>query len=550
MRLHSISLFDRKGDVLWLSEGALGPDENGFVLEALEGMGKEMAAHRQADFGDGRGAMFLAVRSPQSELVGIVMILVDSKALTGNLASRVLTPPVRSLLQRVAILLRPPGTEPSASHAPAPAAAPAPTPPPPVPAAAEAPKAAPAPAAPPARAAARAAPPRSERRTAPAAPSGTTRAPPQRASAPARPSAPAAAPAAVALAKPIVEQVPQAPETLEWSVPESRQKTGSPSAEITLEVLVPRQVDQILSFELTADLPSAADAIAAGERDAAASGRRPTSAPRETSENPPREAPASAPREAPASPTPPEARATPPQKPAVPASPPVYVQELTKLRTGGRTRRFRAELHVIESAAEREASTTQRHEPQAHALVLKQLIDWLRAHPERRDQDPLSIAIGLPVQALQNERLPALLTGTLEPAALAPDTLGFEIPEGACLTHKPAVERLLAVCEKLGCFVALDDFSLDSGALEFLRSKAVRVVRVDSRLTGTAMRDKLAQARVIAISQATKVLGIHCAAKGVESETTRRWLTAIGFDFAEGRLFEGPKPLDSVLSGQ
>jgi EAL domain-containing protein (putative c-di-GMP-specific phosphodiesterase class I) len=226
------------------------------------------------------------------------------------------------------------------------------------------------------------------------------------------------------------------------------------------------------------------------------------------------------------------------------------VQELTKLRTGGRTRRFRAELHLVESAAEGEGSTTQRHEPQAHALVLKQLLDWLRAHPERRDHDPLSIAIGLPLQALQNERLPALLTGTLEPAALEPDTLGFEIPEGAWLTHKAAVERLLAVCEKLGCFVALDDFSLDSGALEVLRSKAVRVVRVDSRLTGNAMRDKLAQAQVIAISQATKVLGIHCAAKGVESETTRRWLTAIGFDFAEGRLFEGPKPLDSVLSGQ
>jgi len=548
MRLHSISLYDRKGDVLWLSEGALGPDENGFLLEA--------------DFGDGRGAIFLAVRSPQSELVGLVMILVDAKALTANLASRILTPSVRSLLQRVAILLRPPGTDASASPGPAPVAEPAaaPAPQPLTLAVAEAPKAAPAPPAPPARAAARAAPPRVERRTEPAAPSRTARAPAARASAPARPSVPAAAPAAVASAEPIAEPAP-------------RKSTGSPSAEITLEVLVPRQVDEILSFELTEDLPSAADAMAAGERSAAASGRRPASEPRETSASPsretsaspsretsaspsretsasPRESAASSPRETPAS-SPRAAPASSPKKPAVPASPPVYVQELTKLRTGGRTRRFRAELHVVESAAsEGDGSPTQRHEPQAHALVLKQLIDWLRAHPERRDHDPLSIAIGLPLQALQNERLPALLTGTLEPAALEPDTLGFELPESACLTHKPAVERLLAACEKLGCFVALDDFSLDSGALEFLRSKAVRVVRVDSRLTGTAMRDKLAQARVIAISQATKVLGIHCVAKGVESETTRRWLTAIGFDFAEGRLFEGPKPLDSLLSGQ
>jgi EAL domain-containing protein (putative c-di-GMP-specific phosphodiesterase class I) len=227
----------------------------------------------------------------------------------------------------------------------------------------------------------------------------------------------------------------------------------------------------------------------------------------------------------------------------------LYVQELTKLRAGGRTRRFRAELHVVESAAD--AAASPQHDPeQAHALALAQLIEWLRTHPERREHDPLSIAISLPLRALQDERLGELLTGALEPAALEPDTLGFEIPESACLTHKAAVERLVALCEKLGCFIALDDFSLDTGALEFLRSKALRVVRVDARLTAGAMRDKLAQARVIAISQATKVLGIHCVAKRVESQTTRRWLTAIGFDFAEGRLFEGPKPLDSVLSGQ
>src|SRR5215469_16846225 len=35
-RLHSVCVCDHEANVLWLSEGALGPDEHGLVVEALE----------------------------------------------------------------------------------------------------------------------------------------------------------------------------------------------------------------------------------------------------------------------------------------------------------------------------------------------------------------------------------------------------------------------------------------------------------------------------------------------------------------------------------
>src|SRR5690348_15710698 len=38
LRLHSVSLYDKDANVLWLSEGALGPDEHGLVLEAMEAL--------------------------------------------------------------------------------------------------------------------------------------------------------------------------------------------------------------------------------------------------------------------------------------------------------------------------------------------------------------------------------------------------------------------------------------------------------------------------------------------------------------------------------
>src|SRR5262249_4858936 len=36
LRLHSVSLYDEQANVLWLSEGALGPDEHNLVLEAMD----------------------------------------------------------------------------------------------------------------------------------------------------------------------------------------------------------------------------------------------------------------------------------------------------------------------------------------------------------------------------------------------------------------------------------------------------------------------------------------------------------------------------------
>jgi EAL domain-containing protein (putative c-di-GMP-specific phosphodiesterase class I) len=60
------------------------------------------------------------------------------------------------------------------------------------------------------------------------------------------------------------------------------------------------------------------------------------------------------------------------------------------------------------------------------------------------------------------------------------------------------------------------------------------------------LKDKLAQAMVVAIAQAVKVLGIHCAAKRVESQAALQWLTAIGCDFAQGAVLAQVQPLESL----
>jgi EAL domain-containing protein (putative c-di-GMP-specific phosphodiesterase class I) len=96
--------------------------------------------------------------------------------------------------------------------------------------------------------------------------------------------------------------------------------------------------------------------------------------------------------------------------------------------------------------------------------------------------------------------------------------------------------------------VAIDDFSFDSQVLPLLRSKALRMLKLDARLTAAALRDKLSQAMVVATVQAAKVLGIHCSAKKADSHASLQYLAAIGLDFAQGAVLSRVVPLDAIAT--
>jgi len=115
-RLHSVSLCDHEANVLWLSEGALGPDEHGLVVEALEMLTSDSSLNiHEMGTEDGRLALFLPVRTPTADLVGVAMILGDAKSLGDNTLECMSASPVRSIMLRLAVLLKPNGTSEAAA---------------------------------------------------------------------------------------------------------------------------------------------------------------------------------------------------------------------------------------------------------------------------------------------------------------------------------------------------------------------------------------------------------------------------------------------------
>ncbi|HEV2704159.1 MAG TPA: EAL domain-containing protein [Steroidobacteraceae bacterium] len=429
LRLNSASIFNAAGDVQWLSEGALGPDEQVIVEEAITSLtATSTRAHLEMALADDtRAALFLAVRTPRATLAGVVMVLMDAKILnSGNLAARLLTTSMRSILQKIALLLAPPQLGATATFA----------------------------------------------GIRPFS-SGTV------------PLEVAVIPGASVGDTANVSFSKDPKDALEWT-PAAPLAATTDDAKV-LEILEPAAADpplatsDVLAWTAPETTP-AADTTGTSEITFSCD-------------------PA-------------------PALPKLDAVQPLRLRELVRLRAGARTRRYQV-VPVVEA---------QRGDTVA---TLTQLVDWLTRNPKAVHGDPLSFTIGVSAEALENAELPAALGRALATSPLDPGMIGFEVREATCLSHRRQVETLLAQCEQSRCFAVIDDFTFNTGVLELLRSNAVRMVKVESRLAATAMRDKLAQARIVAIAQAAKVLGTHCAAKYVDSQSGRRWLAAVGFDFSQ-----------------
>jgi EAL domain-containing protein (putative c-di-GMP-specific phosphodiesterase class I) len=498
IRLHSVSLYDSQGNVLWLSEGALGPDEHSIVVDALDRLGAESGKSCcENRLEDGRIAVFLAIRAPQGHLVGLAMVLADLKSGGEGLMDRIVTATTRTLIQKLAVLLRPAG-----------------------------------------------------------------------------PRRPDTDPTALVLSLAAAEVPPVlAPQRPVAAPPAAPPQVGAtrkgPASRGSAEELTPRAVNDILEFELT-DAPILPAATQHGT-ETTPSPRAPSTAPSPPAPSAtghsrvlsPPAAADSGPARTLHPPSPADSgsarRLANPasngsasqgasdstsgsQRRALALDPALVSLEMlpfVKLRSGGRTRRY----EVLPTGTAREL----RDPAVLDALAVHRLCAWLADHRAAWTAEPTSFTLNLSIATLEDDRFLKHVASGLQSHGIAPDTVGFEIAEALCTQRRAQVERFMTGCDQLGCFVVIDDFSFDSAVVPLLRSKALRLVKIDSRLTAGALRDKLSQALVVAIVQAVKVLGMHCVAQQVDSQAALQWLTAVGCDFAQGPMVARQQPLEGLL---
>jgi EAL domain-containing protein (putative c-di-GMP-specific phosphodiesterase class I) len=118
-RAHAVSLHDEHGDVLWLSESSMGPDEHNAVREAIEAFSKAGSPPMLvSDLGDSRSAVLLRAVNARRAMVGAIMIVMDARVVKQDArgALKVMTPKLQRVLADFSAM-RPNGAAPPATPA-------------------------------------------------------------------------------------------------------------------------------------------------------------------------------------------------------------------------------------------------------------------------------------------------------------------------------------------------------------------------------------------------------------------------------------------------
>jgi EAL domain-containing protein (putative c-di-GMP-specific phosphodiesterase class I) len=521
-RTHAVSLHDELGDVLWLSESSMGPDEHNAVREAAEAFTNPSTGPVLAiDLGDLRSAVMVRAVNNRSAMVGVIMIIMDTRIVSQGM-TKLLTPKLQRTLAQFAAMRpdRAPAQSPEAEPI-APARTAAPSPRPPSSSLATRPAAAPP-------AAAKTATPRTQAaptsRTAPAPPSRTTT-PSSAKTAP--PPASTEAPSARTAAAPAAAPVPAAAPTI-------RPFTAGPRS-------IAAQVQQIVSRPARPPNPPRTDSPAAPSRPAI--DRPAVTAVRTSTGLEDKQSQRS---------VTPEIDRLHAELRKSPIA--LHVQRLVPLSKGGQLRRYEVLLRSGSEAAPTAAPHAMLKAAVDNGLgsmidrrVLTELITWLIRHPESGQADEVMFSVNLTVTALHDEHFIKFVELCLAKSSLPRAQIAFEVDASTALTLADKINDVAAALHRLGCPLVLDDFSLRTECFALLRLPGVRYVKLAPEMTAKMRVDKISQAAVTGVVQMARVLGMHTVAKHTESAAEQEWLTALGVDFVQSNFISPPVTIDSLL---
>lgn len=543
-RAHAVSLHDENGDVLWLSESSMGPDEHNAVREAMEAFRNPKAPPIVAyDLGDARSAVLLRAVSPRRAMVGAIMVVLDSRVIKHDEhgAIRIMNPKLQRVLMDFA------GMRPDAGPADsAPAAEPA--------------RPSPAP-----RTSSRpATPARKPLIAEPLAPS----APASKAawSGTGRPRAPAHG-----------SNVAGGGGPQSSSQPASRPAPGrvapmhAAPAAASAKPEPPTLTEEPLEFSLEPPPPPAARAPPAR----AAPPARPAPAPQ-------------APRAPSAAPPAPDVRAARPAAPrvaAVSAGAPVepvlddleaapagvspeidrlhaalrrspislHVQRLVPLAKGTQLKRYEVLLRSKSDDAPNVAPQAMIKAAIENGLgsmidrrVVTELVAWLVRHPEVWQQHAAMFSVNLTATALHDEHFIKFVGLCLAKSSLPKAMIAFEIDVATAIKMSTRLGEVASALDRLGCPLVLDDFALKTECFDLLRLPGVGYVKLAPDITAKMRTDKLAQASITAVVQMARVLGMHTVAKRMETAAEQEWLTALGVDFVQSHAMSPPASIDTL----
>lgn len=137
------------------------------------------------------------------------------------------------------------------------------------------------------------------------------------------------------------------------------------------------------------------------------------------------------------------------------------------------------------------------------------------------------------------------LMGLLKAHQVLPSQVRIEVTEGALLENAEKIGQVFCQLADQGVMVALDDFGTGYSSLSYLHRFRMHTLKIDRSFICDLSpheegRSTAVVRAILALSQAQRM---EVVAEGIETESQRQALLALGCELGQGYLFARPAPL-------
>ena len=167
---------------------------------------------------------------------------------------------------------------------------------------------------------------------------------------------------------------------------------------------------------------------------------------------------------------------------------------------------------------------------------------------ELRAKGFLDLRMGINLSPREFERSDLLerIATPLNQHGLPPAAIDIEITESLLMKDAESVIAKVRQLRRTGMGISIDDFGTRYSSLNYLRRFSVSSIKIDQSFVRDIGLGHGSDAIVHAIVGIARSFGLHVLAEGVENETQRAALLALGCDEMQGYLFSQPLPADQL----
>lgn len=152
------------------------------------------------------------------------------------------------------------------------------------------------------------------------------------------------------------------------------------------------------------------------------------------------------------------------------------------------------------------------------------------------------VAVNVSAHDVDDPRLVADVRAALDRYGLPATALALEVTETMAMRDVPRGEQTLRALDALGVHLAVDDYGVGYGSLDYLRRLPFTVLKVDRAFVAPAVSDPVCAAILRSTVDLGHALGMRVVAEGVEDVATLDLLTELGCDSAQGWALGRPVP--------